>query len=62
MVPSKRRGESVRRGVPGEVGYLSEADITATQVVPGEGHAPVGEVLHRRLAESRLECSRERGP
>jgi hypothetical protein len=62
MVPSKRRGESVRRGVPGEAGYLSEADITATQMVSGEGHAPVGEVLHRRLTESGLECSRECGP
>jgi hypothetical protein len=30
-------------------------------VVSGEGHAPLGEVLHRGLAESALECSREGG-
>ena len=31
-------------------------------MVPGEGHAPLGEVLHRRLAESVLECSGEGRP
>ena len=62
MVPPERRGESVRRGVPGEVGYLTEAEITATQVVSGESHAPIGQVLHWRLTKGRSECSRECGP
>jgi hypothetical protein len=55
----KRRGERVRGGVDGAVGDLREGQLAGAQVVPGEGHAPLGEVLHRRLAERVLKGSRE---
>ena len=59
VVSSERGGERVRGGVAGAVGYLGEAEVAGTQVVSGESHAPLGEVLHRCLAESPLECSGE---
>jgi hypothetical protein len=59
VMASKRRGERVRGGVAGAVGDLREGQLAEAQVVPGEGHAPLGEVLHRRLAESVLKGSRK---
>ena len=59
VVASKRRGERVRGGVAGAVGNLRKGQLAGAQVVPGEGHAPLGEVPHRRLAESVLKGSRE---
>ena len=59
MVASERGGERVRGGVAGAVGYLGEVEVAGAKVVSGEGHAPLGEVLHRRLAESLLERSGE---
>ncbi|MCU1493791.1 MAG: hypothetical protein JWO62_1555 [Acidimicrobiaceae bacterium] len=50
MVASERGGEGVRRGVAGAAGYLGEAEFAGAEVVSGEGHAPLGEVLHRCLA------------
>jgi hypothetical protein len=51
VVPTERRGEGVRRGVAGPAGDLGEGQLAGPQVVAGEGHPPVGEVLHGRLAE-----------
>jgi AcrR family transcriptional regulator len=51
VVPAERRGEGVRRGVAGAVGDLGEGQLAGPQVVAGEGHPPVGQVLHGRLAE-----------
>jgi hypothetical protein len=62
MVASERGGEGVRGGVAGTAGNLGNAEVARTQVVSGEGHAPLGEVLHRRLAQSLLECSGEGCP
>jgi hypothetical protein len=59
VVASKRRGERVWGGVADAVGDLREGQLACAQVVPGEGHAPLGEVLHRRLAESVLKGSRK---
>ena len=62
MVSSERGSERVHGGVAGAVGYLGEAEVAGAQMVSGEGHAPVGEILHRCLAESLLECSGEGRP
>jgi hypothetical protein len=51
VVPAERRGEGMRRGVAGPVGDLGDGQLAGPQVVAGEGHPPVGEVLHWRLAE-----------
>jgi len=51
VVSAERRGEGVRRGVAGQVGNLGEGQLAGPQVVAGEGHPPVCEVLHGRLAE-----------
>jgi hypothetical protein len=59
VVASERRGERVRGGVAGALGDLREGKLAGAQAVPGEGHAPLGEVLHRRLAETVLKGSRE---
>jgi hypothetical protein len=62
MVASERGGESVRGGVARAAGYFGEAVVAGAQVVSGEGHAPLGEVLHRRLAEGLLEYAGEGRP
>jgi hypothetical protein len=62
MVAPEGRGEGVRGGVAGAGGYLGEAKVAGAQVISGEGHSPLGEVLDRRLAESVLECSGEGRP
>ena len=62
MVSSERGSERVNGGVADTVGYLGEAEVAGAQVVSGEGHAPLGEILHRCLAQSVLECPGERRP
>ncbi len=62
VVASERGGERVRGGVAGAAGYLGEVEVAGAKVVSGEGHSPLSEVLHRRLAESLLECSGEGRP
>jgi hypothetical protein len=62
VVASERRGECVRRRVAAADGYLGKAEIAEAEMVPGEGHAPLGEVLHRCLGECALEGAGEGGP
>lgn len=59
MVALKRRGERVRGGVTDLVGDLREGQLAGAEVVPGESHAPLGQILHGRLTESLLKGSRE---
>ena len=61
VVASERGGEGVRGGVAGTPCYLGEAEVGGAEMVSGEGHAPLGEVLHRGLTEGVLECSGEGG-
>jgi AcrR family transcriptional regulator len=51
VVSAEGRCEGVRRGVTGAAGDLGEGQLAGPQVVAGEGHPPVGQVLHGRLAE-----------
>ena len=51
VVPAERGGEGVRRCVAGPAGDLGDGQLAGPQVVAGEGHPPVGQVLHGRLAK-----------
>src|ERR1700677_3860122 len=62
VVAPERGGEGVRGAIAGAAGYLGEAEVARAQMVSGEGHPPLGEILDRRLAESLLEYPGEGRP
>ena len=62
MVAAERGGEGVGGAVAGAAGYLGEAEVARAQMISGEGHPPLGEVVNRRLAEGLLECPGEGRP
>src|ERR1700728_1712082 len=51
VVASERGRESVRRSIADCAGDVRHGEIAVAQVVAGEGHSPVGQVLHGSLAE-----------
>ena len=57
MLTSKCGSKGIRGHVSSAVGDLSEAEFPRAQMVAGEGHTPVGQVLHRCLAQRLLKCS-----
>jgi hypothetical protein len=62
VVATEGCGEGVGRAVAGEVGDVREGQLAGAQVVSGESHPPVGQVLHGCLAEPLSEGSREGRP
>ena len=60
MMASECGGKRIGGGVAGAAGYLGQAEVPGPQVVSGESHPPLRQVLHWRLTESVLECSSER--
>src|SRR5260370_2748142 len=62
VVTAERRGKGVRRGVAGARGDLRERQFAGAQVISGQRHAPVGQVLHGCLTECLLKASRESCP
>src|SRR5512133_1678693 len=62
VVAVEGRGECVGRAVAGEFGDLGEGQVAGPQVVAGESHAPVGQVLHRGLTEGPRKNAREGRP
>jgi hypothetical protein len=62
MVTAERRGEGVGRGIAGARRDLRERQFAGAQVIPGQCHAPVGQVLDGCLTECLLKASRESCP
>ena len=58
MVATERRRESVGRGIAGACADLRERQLAGTQMISCQRHAPLGQVLHRRLTERELEVLR----
>ena len=62
VAAAESRGEGIGRCVAGTFSDLRERRLTGAQVISRQRHAPVGQILHRGLAECALEASREGRP
>ncbi|HEX2744903.1 MAG TPA: hypothetical protein VHN16_10940, partial [Streptosporangiaceae bacterium] len=62
VVAAEGGRERVRRAISDRGGDVREAEFAGAQVVAGEGHPPLREVLQRGLPERAPEDSRECGP
>src|ERR1700683_2997073 len=60
VVAAECRREGVRRGINGTCADLRERQLACTQMISGQGHAPLGQVLHRRLTQRELKDPGER--
>lgn len=54
-------GERIGRAVAGQVGDLGQVHIAVAQVVAGQGHPPIRQILHGSLAERVAERPCESG-
>ena len=61
MMSAERRGKGIERRVPDPLCHFNQWNVLASQEIARDGHPPIGEIPHRRVAKNLLEYTSKRG-